>query len=109
MRPVAMLVSGMALLAAAPVAARGPQLPLLTPSLTGPPPRSLDYSTRAMLSDVSPSRSQFIAAFPVSPAATIGVGRFYSMPRKRMGPPEQAGVLEVKKPRRAAVGLSLKF
>jgi hypothetical protein len=73
------------------------------------PARPLDFSTRTMPFETPARSSAFIAAVPITPNATIGLGRFYSMPRRRLGTQEQPILQEAKKPRRAAVGLSLRF
>ncbi|MFL6734814.1 MAG: hypothetical protein ACJ8EY_08965 [Sphingomicrobium sp.] len=54
-----------------------------------------------------PSRGAFIASVPIASNAAIGVGRFNSLPKRRLGP--EPLTLEPPKFRRAAVGLSLKF
>ena len=53
--------------------------------------------------------SAFIASLAVAPNATIGVGRFYVLPRRRVSVQDQPVTLERKPSRRAAVGLSLRF
>lgn len=111
MRHLTVVVLGFATFAAA-AEARGPQFSARLPSFAGPlvpAVRSPDYSTR-MAFDAGTGRSNsFVAALPVSPAATIGIGRFYAMPRRRTALEDQPVTMQGKKQRRAAVGLSLKF
>ena len=52
-------------------------------------------------------RGSFIASIPVAPNATVGLGRFNAMPKRRLGAPDPS--LAPAKVRRAAVGLSLRF
>jgi hypothetical protein len=51
----------------------------------------------------------FIASVAVSQRATVGFGRFYSVPRRRVAPHDQPVSLQTRKTRRAAIGLSLSF
>jgi hypothetical protein len=52
-------------------------------------------------------RGSFIASIPVAPNATVGLGRFNAMPKRRLGAPDPS--LAPGRVRRAAVGLSLRF
>lgn len=52
-------------------------------------------------------RGSFIASIAVAPNATVGLGRFNAMPKRRLGPADPS--LAPAKVRRAAVGLSLRF
>lgn len=71
--------------------------------------RTLDFSTHLSGFEVAPDRDDFIASFAVAPNATFGFGRFNAAPKRRTGQNEQPMMLQPKKTRRAAVGLSLKF
>jgi len=59
--------------------------------------------------ELRPASSPFIAAIRISPAATMGIGRFYVQPRRRLAAQDLPISLEARKARRAAVGLSLRF
>ena len=86
-----------------------PGVQQLTASRQGPP-RVIRFSTQVTPFGTSPPRGgTFIASLPIAPNATIGLGRFNSMPRRRLGSEEAPVGREMKKTRRAAVGLSLKF
>jgi hypothetical protein len=70
-------------------------------------------SHRQLTAQLSPEhrgpRSPFFASFAVAPNATIGVGRFNCLPRRRLSTQDQPVTLERKATRRAAVGLALRF
>lgn len=113
MRHLAGVLMAGAMFVQPPAWAKGPQLPRPAPVIASPVIHlepGPTYSTRAMVFEAGPNRpSGFIAALPISSAATIGVGRFYAMPRRRTSAQDLPAPLDTRRPRRAAVGLSLRF